>query len=209
MIDISDVNIFDIFVIAFIIYHLFKGFSKGFLASILSFVILIALFWGFFPLVSLMSNYIEHQYSYVIAFIIALVLTMIVKKSLNVIVKKSLHKAKLKKADQFIGLMFGLLKGFFYLSLVLAVVKFLYPYYSQGDIEEQYDTLSEAKMYGSVNLGASIISDLIPDSAKQFFYSTISKTDSYVSGSKRSAKEIKNKDIDFDIDTKSLNKLTK
>jgi len=165
-------NFFDIIVILIVFTSAIFSFFKGFFSELLS-----LLSWIFAAVITVIlapylfeytSHWISHEMlSKGLAFIICFVSALIIMIILSHIVRHHTHEMRRGAFDKCCGVIFGLIRGVFIVSLVYLFATILYP--QPGPEEADGSTerigpawLSESASYNTLRKGAAIIQNIIP-----------------------------------------------
>ncbi len=133
----------DIILIAIFIAAGFSGYKKGFISQLASLAGLLLGIWGAIKFSSLtaiyLSHYINSEYINLIAFAITFCIIVIIVHFIGVAVEGIFDMAFLGFANSILGVVFGVLKTAFILSVILVIIDKTNPKYNplQKDISEK------------------------------------------------------------------------
>ena len=158
---ISDINLFDVFVLLIFFYCIVQCFVKGFSLSLISFmkwvlstIVTIILVPKLQPIV---SEYIESEFVNnvglgVVIFIFTLFITIVIGKALG----KAVTWTGVGSIYKTFGVLFGFFKGYIVSICLFSILNWFYPYQNWGISAE------EAISFNLVKKGSEILIDEFP-----------------------------------------------
>ena len=160
---VSNINLFDIFVIIIITYNVIQCFYKGFSLSLISFskwilstIVTIILVPKLQPIVSeyIQSEFINNLGLGITIFIFTLFITIIIGKTLS----KAVTWTGVGSIDKVFGFLFGFFKGYIVCVCLFTVFNWFYPYQNWGISAE------DAISFNFISKGSEILVDEFPTS---------------------------------------------
>ena len=134
---ITNINLFDVFVVIIMIYNIVQCFFKGFSLSLISFskwilatIVTIILTPKLQPIVSeyIQSKFINSLGLGVAIFIFTLFITIIIGKTLSKVVTWT----GVGSIDKLFGFLFGFFKGYIVCVCLFSILNWFYPYKNWG-----------------------------------------------------------------------------
>ena len=160
---ISNINLFDIFVLLIFVYCIIQCFLKGFSLSLISFmkwvvstIVTIILVPKLQPTVSeyIESEFIKNVGLGVVVFIFTLFLTIVIGKALG----KAVTWTGVGSIDKTFGMIFGIFKGYVVSVCIFSILNWFYPFKNWGISAE------EAITFNFINKGSEILVEEFPSS---------------------------------------------
>ncbi len=160
---ISNINLFDIFVIIILIYNIFQCFFKGFSLSLISFskwvlstIITIILVPKLQPFTKdyIQSEFVNNVGLGITIFILTLFITIIIGKTLS----KAVTWTGVGSIDKIFGLLFGFFKGYIVCVCLFSILNWFYPYQNWGI------SAKDAFFFNYISKGSNILIEEIPSS---------------------------------------------
>ena len=160
---ISNLNLFDIFVVLIFFYCIIQCFLKGFSLSLISFmkwvvstIVTIILVPKLQPTVSeyIESEFIKNVGLGVVIFILTLFLTIVIGKALG----KAVTWTGVGSIDKTFGMIFGIFKGYVVSVCIFSILNWFYPFQNWGISAE------EAITFNLINKGSEILIEEFPSS---------------------------------------------
>ena len=158
---VSNINLFDIFVIIIITYNVIQCFYKGFSLSLISFskwilstIVTIILVPKLQPIVGeyIQSEFINNLGLGITIFIFTLFITIIIGKTLS----KAVTWTGVGSIDKVFGFLFGFFKGYIVCVCLFTVFNWFYPYQNWGISAE------DAISFNFISKGSEILVDEFP-----------------------------------------------
>ncbi len=153
---ISDINLFDVFVLLIFFYCIVQCFVKGFSLSLISFmkwifsiVVTIILVPKLQPIV---SEYIESEFINnfglgVVIFVVTLFLSIVIGKALG----RAVTWTGVGSIDKTFGMLFGIFKGYVVSVCIFSILNWFYPFKNWGISAE------DAVSFNLINKGSEIL----------------------------------------------------
>ncbi len=120
-------NYFDIIVVTIILFFAVKGLLRGFIKEIISILGIFASIWLAFTYYEILGTYITFfdnlLWRNVLAYIVIFVAGILFANIIMHILQRIFSAACLSWAEKFLGLCFGLLKGFFICAILATVAQ--------------------------------------------------------------------------------------
>ena len=163
---ISNINLFDVFIVIIMIYNIVQCFFKGFSLSLISFskwvlatIVTIILTPKLQPIVSeyIQSKFINSLGLGVAIFIFTLFITIIIGKTLSKVVTWT----GVGSIDKLFGFLFGFFKGYIVCVCLFSILNWFYPYQNWGI------SADDAVSFDFINKGSGMLIDEFP-SAEDF-----------------------------------------
>jgi len=160
---ISNINLFDIFVIIIFIYNIFQCFFKGFSLSLISFskwilstIITIILVPKLQPLTNdyIQSEFVNNVGLGIVIFILTLFITIVIGKTLS----KAVTWTGVGSIDKIFGFLFGFFKGYIVCVCLFSILNWFYPYQNWGI------SAKDAFFFNYISKGSNILIEEIPSS---------------------------------------------
>ena len=160
---ISDINLFDVFVLLIFFYCIVQCFVKGFSLSLISFmkwifsiVVTIILVPKLQPIV---SEYIESEFINnfglgVVIFVVTLFLSIVIGKALG----RAVTWTGVGSIDKTFGMLFGIFKGYVVSVCIFSILNWFYPYQNWGISAEN------AISFNIISKGSEILIEEFPSS---------------------------------------------
>ena len=158
---VSNINLFDIFVIIIITYNVIQCFYKGFSLSLISFskwilstIVTIILVPKLQPIVSeyIQSEFINNLGLGITIFIFTLFITIIIGKTLS----KAVTWTGVGSIDKVFGFLFGFFKGYIVCVCLFTIFNWFYPYQNWGISAE------DAISFNFISKGSQVLIDEFP-----------------------------------------------
>ncbi len=153
---ISNINLFDVFVLLIFFYCIVQCFVKGFSLSLISFmkwifsiVVTIILVPKLQPIV---SEYIESEFINnfglgVVIFVVTLFLSIVIGKALG----RAVTWTGVGSIDKTFGMLFGIFKGYVVSVCIFSILNWFYPFKNWGISAE------DAVSFNLINKGSEIL----------------------------------------------------
>ena len=160
---ISNINLFDIFVIIIVIYNVIQCFYKGFSLSLISFskwilstIITIILVPKLQPITSdyIQSEFINNVGLGITIFVFTLFITIIIGKTLS----KAVTWTGVGSIDKIFGFLFGFFKGYIVCVCLFSILNWFYPYQNWGI------STKDAISYNLISKGSKMLIEEFPSS---------------------------------------------
>jgi len=160
---ITNINLFDVFVVIIMIYNIVQCFFKGFSLSLISFskwilatIVTIILTPKLQPIVSeyIQSKFINSLGLGVAIFIFTLFITIIIGKTLSKVVTWT----GVGSIDKLFGFLFGFFKGYIVCVCLFSILNWFYPYQNWGI------SADNAVSFDLINKGSGMLIDEFPSS---------------------------------------------
>ena len=160
---ISNINLFDVFVLLIFFYCIVQCFVKGFSLSLISFmkwifsiVVTIILVPKLQPIV---SEYIESEFINnfglgVVIFVVTLFLSIVIGKALG----RAVTWTGVGSIDKTFGMLFGIFKGYVVSVCIFSILNWFYPFQNWGISAE------DAFTFNIINKGSEILIEEFPSS---------------------------------------------
>jgi len=158
---ITNINLFDVFVVIIMIYNIVQCFFKGFSLSLISFskwilatIVTIILTPKLQPIVSeyIQSKFINSLGLGVAIFIFTLFITIIIGKTLS----KAVTWTGVGSIDKVFGFLFGFFKGYIVCVCLFTIFNWFYPYQNWGISAE------DAISFNFISKGSKILINEFP-----------------------------------------------
>ena len=160
---LSNINLFDIFVLIIVIYNVTQCFYKGFSLSLISFskwilstIVTIILVPKLQPIVSeyIQSEFINNLGLGIAIFIFTLFITIIIGKTLS----KAVTWTGVGSIDKIFGFLFGFFKGYIVAVCLFSILNWFYPYENWGI------SAGDAFSFEIINKGSKVLIKEFPSS---------------------------------------------
>ena len=160
---ITNINLFDVFVVIIMIYNIVQCFFKGFSLSLISFskwilatIVTIILTPKLQPIVSeyIQSKFINSLGLGVAIFIFTLFITIIIGKTLSKVVTWT----GVGSIDKLFGFLFGFFKAYIVCVCLFSILNWFYPYQNWGI------SADNAVSFDLINKGSGMLIDEFPSS---------------------------------------------
>ena len=158
---ISNINLFDVFVLLIFFYCIVQCFVKGFSLSLISFmkwvfstVVTIILVPKLQPIVSeyIESEFINNVGLGVVIFILTLYLSIVIGKALG----RAVTWTGVGSIDKTFGMLFGIFKGYVVAVCIFSILNWFYPFKNWGISAE------DAVSFNLINKGSEILIEEFP-----------------------------------------------
>ena len=158
---ITNINLFDVFIVIIMIYNIVQCFFKGFSLSLISFskwvlatIVTIILTPKLQPIVSeyIQSKFINSLGLGVAIFIFTLFITIIIGKTLSKVVTWT----GVGSIDKLFGFLFGFFKGYIVCVCLFSILNWFYPYQNWGI------SADDAVSFDFINKGSGMLIDEFP-----------------------------------------------
>lgn len=140
-------NILDIIILIILAWGAFRGFTQGFILQIVTFIALIIGVWASIAFSGIMSEFlsakmgITGKYLPVLSFVLTFVLVVFVAHLIGMLLTRFIEIASLGWLNRLGGVMFGVLKMAFIVSVLLTI---------QNRIKEKIHIIPEKQIQSSI-----------------------------------------------------------